>query len=40
MDLEVRGLSGDIKTKCGSKLKSYKDETKTLEQNFVSPNII
>ena len=36
MDLEVRSLSGEHKQKCGSKLKSYKDEIKTLEVNFVS----
>ena len=36
MDLEVRGLPSDSKTKCGSKLKSYKEESEKLEQNFVS----
>lgn len=34
MDLEVRGLPPDLKSKCGSKLKSYKDESKQLEQNL------
>jgi len=34
MDLEVRSLSGDHKLKCASKLKSYKEEVKTLELNY------
>ena len=36
MDLEVRSLSGEHKQKCGSKLKSYNDEIRTLEADFVS----
>ena len=36
MDLEVRGLPNSQKSKCGSRLKSYKEEYNSLEQNFVS----
>ena len=36
MDLEVRGLPNSQKSTCGSRLKSYKEEYDSLEQNFVS----
>ncbi|XP_066916024.1 vesicle transport through interaction with t-SNAREs homolog 1A-like isoform X2 [Clytia hemisphaerica] len=39
MDLEVRGLPGDRKNASSSRLKSYKDESKTLEQNFKKSKI-
>ena len=35
MDLKVRSLSGEYKSKCGAKLRKCKEELKSLEQNLV-----